>query len=68
MQSAVIILVVTAQLQEQDVEPVYIPVLQDVSKYAKSFIRLHKHSKHFELKISGTNSPKLFYFIILLLL
>ena len=51
-------------LQEQGVDPVYVNVLKHIYKQAKSFIRLHKDSKPFQVsrgvRQGDTSSPKLF--------
>ena len=51
-------------LQEQGVNPVYVNVLKHIYKQAKSFIRLHKDSKPFQVsrgvRQGDTSSPKLF--------
>ena len=51
-------------LQEQGVDPVYVNVLKHINKQAKSFIRLHKDSKPFQvsrgIRQGDTSSPKLF--------
>ena len=51
-------------LQEQGVDPVYVNVLKHIYKQAKSFIRLHKDSKPFQVsrgvRQGDTSYPKLF--------
>ena len=58
------ILDVIDALNQRDVKPVYVNVLQHVYRYAKSYIRLHKDSKRFRLQRGvrqcDTSSPKLF--------
>ena len=55
-------------LQEQGVDPVYINVLKHIYKQAKSFIRLHKESKPFQVsrgvRQGDTSSPKLFTHVL----
>ena len=51
-------------LQEQGVDPVYVNVLKHIYKHARSFIRLHKDSKPFQVsrgvRQGDTSSPKIF--------